>query len=305
MPSPSPPSKGSASRRKIPAGRREAVWAFWLLAPAAAVLAAIVAVPMLGAVYASLFNDPIGGPPRFIGLRNYAEALTSAEFWAALRVTFLFAATSVALETLVGLMLALLMHGVVAGRALVRATVLAPWTIPSAIAAVLWAWMLQPPGIVNHLLGIQVLWTGQEWASKGAILIIDVWKTSPFVALLILAGLQTIPDELYEAAHMDGAGTWQSFFYITVPMIRPALLIAVLFRTLDALRIYDIPAILTAGANDTTTLSVLVARAVTNELRSGYGSALSTLTFLILFLVALVVIRILMPQREFLQGGGG
>ncbi len=285
------------------ARRREAMWALCLLAPAAAVLAAIVALPTLGAVYASLFDDPISSAPLFIGLRNYAEALTRGEFWAALRVTGLFAASSVALETIVGLGLALIMHRAGAGRGLLRATVLAPWTIPSAIAAVLWAWMLQPSGIVNHLLGTEVLWTGEEWPSKAAILMIDVWKTSPFVALLILAGLQTIPDELYEAAHMDGAGAWQSFTYVTLPMIRPALLIAVLFRTLDALRIYDIPAILTGGANDTTTLSVLVARALTNDLRAGYGSALSTLTFLILFLSAMVVIRILMPQRALLQGG--
>jgi multiple sugar transport system permease protein len=252
-------------------------------------------------MYGSLFDDPIAGPRRFIGLANYIEALTSSEFWAALRITVLFAATSVFLETMIGLGLALIMHHAVAGRAFIRATVLAPWTIPSAIAAVLWAWMLQPPGIINHLLGTEVLWTGDEWAAKCAILMIDVWKTSPFVALLVLAGLQTIPDELYEAARIDGAGPWQSFTRITLPMIRPALLIAVLFRTLDALRIYDIPAILTGGANDTTTVSVLVARAVTRELRSGYGSALSTLTFVLLFVVALLLIRLLMPQRQLLE----
>jgi multiple sugar transport system permease protein len=277
-------------------------WAWCLLAPAAAVLCVIVAAPTLGAIYASLFDDPIGTTPRFIGLGNYREALAGGDFWAALRISGLFTLVSVPLEVVVGLGLAMLMHRAGAGRALVRATVLTPWTIPSATVAVLWAWMLQPPGIVNHLLGIEVLWTGEEWAAKCAIVMIDVWKTSPFVALLILAGLETIPDELYEAAHMDGAGSWQSFVYVTLPMLRPALLIAVLFRTLDALRLYDLPAILTGGANDTATLSVLVARAVTSDLRAGYGSALSTLTFAILFVVALAVIRILMPRRTVLGG---
>ena len=193
------------------------------------------------------------------------------------------------------------MHYAVAGRLFIRATVLAPWTIPSAIAAVLWSWMLQPGGIVNHLLGTQVLWTGDEWASKCAILMIDVWKTSPFVALLLLSGLQTIPEELYLAAKIDGAGPWQCFTRITLPMLRPALLIAVLFRTLDALRIYDIPAILTGGANDTTTISVLVVRAITDDLRTNYGSALSTITFVFLFSVSLALIRLLMPQRLLLE----
>ncbi len=293
-------SKTSISRPRTAARRRDVVWAWCLLAPSAAVLGALVAVPTLGAMYASLFDDPIGIAPRFIGLGNYREALAGSEFWAALRISGIFTLVSVPLEVVVGLGLAVVMQRASAGRAFVRATVLAPWTIPSATAAVLWAWMLQPPGIVNHLLGIEVLWTGDEWASKSAIVMIDVWKTSPFVALLILAGLETIPDELYEAARIDGAGSWQRFVYVTLPMIRPALLIAVLFRTLDAVRLYDLPAILTGGANDTATLSVLVARAVTNDLRSGYGSALSTLTFAILFVAALAVIRILMPRRRVL-----
>ena len=274
---------------------------FYLLAPSAALLAGIIAIPTLSAIYGSLFSDPMVGGPRFIGLGNYIEALASSEFWAALQVTALFAATSVILETSIGLGLALIMHHAVAGRLFIRATVLAPWTIPSAIAAVLWSWMLQPSGIVNHLLGTQVLWTGDEWASKCAILMIDVWKTSPFVALLLLSGLQTIPEELYLAAKIDGAGPWQCFTRITLPMLRPALLIAVLFRTLDALRIYDIPAILTGGANDTTTISVLVVRAITDDLRTNYGSALSTITFVFLFSVSLALIRLLMPQRLLLE----
>jgi ABC-type sugar transport system permease subunit len=295
-------SSKSASFPRRPARDRRALWALCLMAPAAAALGALVVVPTIGAMYTSLFDDPIGFAPRFIWFGNYREALGSSEFWAALRVSGLFTLVSVPLEVLVGLGMALIMQRAGAGGLLVRATVLVPWAIPSATAAVLWSWMLQPPGIVNHLLGIEILWTGDEWASKAAIVMIDVWKTSPFVALLILAGLQTVPDELYEAAHIDGAGRCQTFAYITLPMIRPALLIAVLFRTLDALRLYDLPVIFTGGANDTATLSVLVARAVTSDLRSGYGSALSTLTFAVLFVVALAVIRVLMPQRVLLRG---
>jgi multiple sugar transport system permease protein len=153
--------------------------------------------------------------------------------------------------------------------------------------------MLQPNGIVNSVLGHKIIWTGQVWSSRLAIIIADTWKTAPFVALLVLAGLQLIPDELYEAAKIDGATAWQRFWTLTVPLMWPALTVAILFRTLDAVRMYDLPAIVTGGANGTTTVSLLTYQAAINQTKFGYGSALSTLTFLLAFLIGFAFVRIL------------
>lgn len=279
--------------RPIPrVARSEARLGFYLIAPTLATLAVVIGYPILQALYRSFFDDPIADVPRFIGFGNYSEALSSHEWWAALRVTVFFTVVSVALEVVIGFAMALVMHHAFRGRALVRASVLVPWAIPTAVSAVLWSWMLQPTGIINHLLGTGILWTGSEWPAKFAIIIADTWKTAPFVALLLLAGLQTIPQELYEAAKVDGAGAWQRFRHITLPLVMPSLLVAVLFRVLDVLRIYDLPAILTGGANDTTTLSILVVRASVSNLQPGYGSALSTLVFVFIFFVALLLVKL-------------
>lgn len=286
------PGGGGESRPATRATRSEARLGFYLIAPTLATLAVVIGYPIVQALYRSFFDDPIADVPRFIGFGNYAEALSSHEWWAALRVTVFFTVVSVAQEVVIGFAMALVMHHAFRGRALVRASVLVPWAIPTAVGAVLWSWMLQPTGIINHLLGTGILWTGSEWPAKFAIIIADTWKTAPFVALLLLAGLQTIPQELYEAAKVDGAGAWQRFRHITLPLVTPALLVAVLFRVLDVLRIYDLPAILTGGANDTTTLSILVVRASVSNLQPGYGSALSTLVFFFIFFVALLLVKL-------------
>ncbi|MFI1161839.1 carbohydrate ABC transporter permease [Streptomyces sioyaensis] len=296
-----PPAKPSRGRRS----RREARLAWYLITPAFCLLAAIIGYPLIKAVYLSLFSDTIGEAPQFIGLGNYRAALTgdvSTDFWAAVRVTTLFSVFTLVLEVVIGTAMALVMHRAFRGRGLVRASVLVPWAIPTALTSVLWRWMLQPDGIVNHLIGKTVLWTGSEWPAKWAIIIADTWKTAPFLALLVLAGLQLIPDELHEAAKVDGAGAWRRFRSITLPLLMPALMVAVLFRLLDVLRIYDLPQILTGGANGTTTLSMLVVQASVEQTKFGYGSALSTLTFLLIFVVALLFVRFigtsLLPAEE-------
>jgi multiple sugar transport system permease protein len=187
--------------------------------------------------------------------------------------------------------MAVIMSRAFRGRALVRASVLVPWAIPTAVTAKLFFFMFAFEGIVNTLFGTQILWTGSEWPAKWAIIISDVWKTTPFMALLILAGLQLIPDEVYEAAKVDGASAWQRFTQITLPLVKPALMVAILFRTLDVLRMYDLPAIMTGGANNTTTLSILVV----DQIRQGLNnaSALSTITFIVIFLVAFIFVRFL------------
>ncbi|MFC7329836.1 carbohydrate ABC transporter permease [Marinactinospora rubrisoli] len=289
-----PPSRPWPRGRPITERGVERRLAFWLLVPTVVALGLVVCYPVGSAVVRSLFDDPIGRDPVFVGADNYLQALVGfdrEDFWAAVGNTVFFTVVSVVLETALGLAMALVMHRAFRGRGVVRAAVLLPWALPTAVSAVMWDWMLQPEGIVNALLGTQVVWGGAEWPAKWSIIVAEVWKTAPFVALLILAGLQTIPPHLYEAAALDGASAWRRFTSVTLPLVRPALVVAVLFRTLDALRMYDLPQILTGGANNTETLSILVVRTATGELKAGYGGALSTLTFLFVFLCAFLLIR--------------
>ncbi|MGW2748380.1 carbohydrate ABC transporter permease [Streptomyces sp. NPDC001450] len=298
---PAPSAPAYQGRRR----RREARLAWCLITPAMLLLAGVIGYPLVKAVYLSAFSDTIGGKPEFIGLGNYRRALTgdaSADFWSAVQVTVQFSVFTLLLEVVIGTAMALVMHRAFRGRGLVRASVLVPWAIPTALTSVLWRWMLQPDGIVNSLLGKTVLWTGSQWPARWAVVIADTWKTAPFLALLVLAGLQLIPEELHEAARVDGAGAWRRFRSITLPLLMPALMVAVLFRLLDVLRIYDLPQILTGGSNGTTTLSMLVVQASVEQTKFGYGSALSTLTFLLIFVVALLFVRFLgsslLPAEE-------
>jgi multiple sugar transport system permease protein len=281
--------------------------AFWLLLPTAAVLALVIGYPIVLAIKLSLFSDSITGNSRYIGLRNYTRALwgTDAdEFWSAVATTAVFTVIVVTIEVILGMAMALFMHQLKRGRALARICVLIPWAVPTAVATVLWQWMFQTHGIINAITGKTILWTGAETPSRAAIIIIDVWKTAPFVALLLLAGLQVISAEVYESAKVDGAGTWRRFTTITLPLLRPALLVAVLFRILDALRMYDVPAILTNGANNTTTLSLLTEQLAIGQTKLGYGSALSTLTFLFIFIVAFTFIKVTGTKAVQTQTGG-
>lgn len=286
---PSTPRRGRATRG-------DSRLALWLIAPTVLALAVVIGYPVVRALWLSTFSDSISGQSRFIGVDHYTDALTgpdAGDFWSAFRFTSVFALITLVLEVAIGMGMALIMNRAFRGRGLLRTSVLVPWAIPTAVTAVLWRWMLQPDGVVNYLVHHKVLWTGSEWPAKWAIIVADTWKTAPFIGLLLLAGLQVIPDDLYESAKVDGAGAWKRFVTITLPLVRPALLVAVLFRVLDALRLYDLPAILTGGANDTTSLSILVVRASIDQGKAGFGSALSTLTFLYIFLVAFLFVKVL------------
>jgi multiple sugar transport system permease protein len=285
--------------------------ALYLLGPTIVLLAIVILYPVGRGVFMSFQQDAgldkatgffvQGG---FAGLDNYTHWLAQrcngsscppgtlgAQFYDSLFVTLFFTVVSVAIEVVLGMSFALVMNKAFRGRGLLRASVLVPWAIPTAVTAKLWLFILSFAGIANSLLHTSILWTGSTWPARWAIIIVDAWKTTPFMALLILAGLQVIPAEVYEAARVDGATAWQRFRLITLPLVRPALMVAVLFRTLDVLRIYDLPAILTGGANGTSTLSILVV----NQIRQGFNSAaaLSTITFLIIFIVAFLFVRFL------------
>ncbi|MDJ0316778.1 MULTISPECIES: carbohydrate ABC transporter permease [Arthrobacter] len=320
---PSAKSEVGADRKEKTQGRTATL----LIVPTLVVLAIVILYPVINAIIMSLQQDegldPVTGTfvaGGFAGLTNYihwlfqqctgpsGDALScppgtlGAQFWSATGVTFFFTVVTVFFETILGFWMALIMARTFRGRSVLRAAVLVPWAIPTAVTAKLWFFIFAFDGIANTLFNTSILWTGSEGPARTAIIIADVWKTTPFMALLILAGLQMIPSDIYEAAKVDGASTWQRFRLITLPLVKPALMVAILFRVLDALRMYDLPAIMTGGANGTTTLSILVV----NQIRIGFNSAaaLSTITFLIIFIVAFIFVRFLGANAVESASGG-
>jgi trehalose/maltose transport system permease protein len=271
-----------------------------MLLPSLAVIALVAAYPIGYAIWLSLneYSVITPGLSRFVGLDNYIDALGSSEFWGAMTTTLIFTGVSVGLELVIGLAMALVMHRAFRGRALLRAVVLVPWAILTVVTAITWRTMFEPElGFVNTMLnslglpGGDVVWLGEEGYALGVMILADVWKTAPFMALLLLAGLQGIPDELHDAAKVDGASTWQRFRSITLPLLVPAITVALIFRTLDALRVFDLPYILTRGANGTETLSLIAQEELVVNRNTGFGSALSVLTFLTVMGVSFLYIR--------------
>ena len=268
-----------------------------MVAPSMALIAVVAAYPIIYAIWLSLHEYSVrqSGLSRWagpVGLRNYQNALNSGEWWASLSHTLIFTVTSVTLELLIGLAMALAMHAAFKGQGLLRTVVLVPWAVLTVVTAVMWRTMfVSPYGFVNTLLGTDTVWLGSEPQALIVIIIADVWKTAPFMALLILAGLQVIPGEVYEAAKVDGATTWQRFARITLPLLMPAILVALIFRTLDALRIFDLPYVLTQGQNGTSTLSTIAQEAFATNRIYGLGAAMAVLTFIIVMIVSFSYIR--------------
>lgn len=283
----------------------------YLIAPSIVVLLVVIGYPVVRAIIMSFQKDAGLDPATglfveggFAGFSNYTHWLfercgdvkcppgtLGSQFWESFWTTVFFTVATVVIEVCLGMWMALVMSRAFKGRGLLRASVLVPWAIPTAVTAKLWFFIFAYEGVANRLLSAEILWTGSQWPARFAVIIADVWKTTPFIALLILAGLQIIPEDVYEAAKVDGATKWQRFTRITLPLVKPALMVAILFRVLDVLRIFDLPYILTGGANNTSTLSILVV----NQIRQGFNSAaaLSTITFLFIFLVAFVFVRVL------------
>jgi multiple sugar transport system permease protein len=271
-----------------------------MLTPALAVIALVAAYPICYAVWLSLnqYSVVTPGLSRFVGLDNYSEALGSSQFWEAMKVTLLFTFVSVGLELAIGLGMALVMHRAFRGRALLRAVVLVPWAILTVVTAITWRTIFEPElGFANTALsalglpGGDVVWLGEEGYALGVMIFADVWKTAPFMALLLLAGLQGIPDDVYDAAKVDGANAWQRFRSVTLPLLVPAITVALIFRTLDALRVFDLPYVLTKGANGTETLSLLAQKELVVNRNTGLGSALAVLTFLTVMGVSYLYLR--------------
>jgi multiple sugar transport system permease protein len=271
-----------------------------MVSPSLIVIAIVAAYPIGYAIWLSLNQYSVIHPglSRWVGLDNYRDALTSSQFWSATRITFTFTVISVALELVIGTAMALLMHAAFRGRSVLRAVVLVPWAMLTVGTAMMWRTIFDADlGFANqllqalHLPGAHTVWLGQNGYAMAVMIIADVWKTAPFMALLILAGLQVIPDDVYEAAKVDGATAWQRFVSITLPLLKPAILVALIFRTLDALRIFDLPFVLTQGSNGTTTLSLYAYQQLTQNRLIGPGSSLAVLTFIIVMIVSFIYIR--------------
>ena len=274
-------------------GRQGAIMA----APAAAILAGVAMMPVLAAVWLSLHRSIlIFHDQRFIGLGNFRFLLADARFWSALGTTAYFTVVAVAVELLLGLPVALLLHR---GKGWLRAAVLLPWAIPTAVSARMWAWLFNADYGLLHRLAPSVDWLGSPQTALHAAVLVDVWKTTPFVALILLAGLQSISDDVYEAARVDGAGRPRIFLFVTLPLLRPSVLLALLFRSLDAFRVFDAIYVLTEGgpANATETLSIYAYKTLMRSGDFGYGSALSVATFLCVAILALPFARALGRER--------
>ena len=296
---------------------RERVRTAWLfLSPMLLVLAVVAAWPLLRTIWFGFTDANLSALDQwqFIGLDNYLARydgewfglLADPHWWNAVANTLWFTAVSVTLETVLGMIVALVLQAPFRGRGLVRAAVLIPWAIPTIVSARMWSWMLNDQfGVVNAMLmaigliDAPVAWTADPATAMWAVVTVDVWKTTPFMALLLLAGLQMIPRDCYEAARIDGVGPLRVFFKVTLPLLKPALLVAVVFRGLDALRVFDLIYVITSNSRTTMSMSVYARQQLVDFQEVGIGSAASTLLFLV---IAILTVVTLMAGRVDLAG---
>lgn len=269
--------------------------AYRFLAPALIILTGVTVYPILWVFWLSLHRRLlIFHISRFVGLDNYLFLWRDSRFWNALWNTSYFTALSVLLELLLGLAIAVLLHRRFRGKGVMRTIILIPWAIPTVVSARMWEWLYNTDfGLFNHLLGARLNWLGSPFLALNAAVFMDVWKTTPFVTLLLMAGLQTIPEDLYRSAKVDGAAPWTSFKKITLPLLKPVILVTLIFRTLDAFRVFDAIYVLTGGgpANTTESLSIYAYKVLFQTLQFGYGSALSVMVFLCVGLITLFYVK--------------
>src|ERR671936_2987414 len=264
-------------RRRSKLQRRQTTLAWILLLPALAVVAFVAFYPLGKTVYYSFTDQQfLAGlqPTKWIGLRNFKDLIHDTDFRHSVWVTVKFTLITVSFEFVLGMIIALVVNSNFKGRGVMRGVMLVPWAIPTVVAAQMWKWMYDDVfGVINdagvhrlHLLHHSVAWISQPSTALGAVCAVDIWKTTPFVALLLLAGLQVIPQELYEAARVDGASALQQFWRITLPLLRPAILVALIFHTLDALRVFDIFNVFFGSRPDTQTMSIYDQNTIINGL---------------------------------------
>ncbi len=292
------------TKKMDPLHRTDPIYAAAFIIPTLLVIGFIAFWPLGQTLYNSLFKSSLMYPQNriFVGFSNYGKLFQDSRFLNDLWNTIRFSVWSVGIETLLGILIALMLNREFKFRGLVRAAVLIPWAIPTVVSSQMWRWMYNDNyGIINtlllslHIIKQPIVWLGFPATAMPAIISVDIWKTTPFMILLILAGLQMIPKELYEAARIDGANAWQRFWSITFPIIRPTIGIALIFRTLDAMRVFDIVYVMTKGAANTETISVynqwtLFTKGFIAPF-FGYGSAMSVMIFLIISVFAIFYVK--------------
>jgi multiple sugar transport system permease protein len=276
--------------------RAERRFAAFLVAPALIVMVAVTAYPIVDTIILSLQRADLRFPAanKFNGLSNYGHVLSSHVWWADVAHTAIITVIAVSAQFVLGMLLALAMHRTLVARGLLRSIALIPYGIVAVVAAYSWnlAWSLGNGGWIPHLLGLTSDPLSHTFGSYVAIIITEIWKNTPFMALLLLAGLALVPDELHEAAKVDGASTWQRFYRITLPLMRPAILVALLFRTLDEFRIFDVIYIFNQGAQGTESISMVNYSTLLDRLNLGLGSAVSVLLFGLVAIIAFVFIKV-------------
>jgi multiple sugar transport system permease protein len=284
--------------------RQQGRLAAYLLSPTMAVLLVVIGYPILAAIYQSMFTQGTGldaegfviQGDQFVGLGNYTAIFSGdagIRFWNAFYNTTFFTVVCVIIEVIIGVAMALIMNKAFRGKGLIRASILVPWAIPTVVSAKLWAWIFDANGIANAIIGHQILWSTDGWQAKLAVIIADTWKTAPFIGLLVLAGLQIIPAEVYEAAKIDGAHAVQAFWHLTLPLVKPALLVAVLFRMLDNLRMFDLPYVLIGAQKPSVETLSMFAFLENSNTRYGPAAAYSFLLFVYVVIVAYLFVKLL------------
>jgi multiple sugar transport system permease protein len=265
-------------------------------------MAGVIIYPLLNVIWLSLHRRLlIFDISKYVGLDNFGFLLRDDRFWNAFYNTVYFTVISVSLELILGLSIATLLNRTFTGKGLMRSIILIPWAIPTVVSAKMWEWMYNSDfGILNYLLGVNINWLGSTFWAMNSAIFMEVWKTTPFVALLLMAGLQTIDGDLYKSARVDGASGWYIFRRITLPLLTPVILIVLIFRTLDAFRVFDAIYVLTGGgpANTTETLSIYAYKVLFQTLQFGYGSTISIAIFICVGIITIIYVRLLRRGME-------
>jgi multiple sugar transport system permease protein len=287
--------------------KAEMFTAYLFILPVLIMVFVFILIPVIGSFWESLFRDVSFLPRKFLGLANYRHILTKPEFWSALNFTLLFIGTAVFWELVLGLLFALVLNETFPGRGIFRAVMLIPWAVPTVVSAKTWRLMFEYTyGIINNLLLVtgmideRINWLGNSGSAFGALVIADVWKTTPFVVIILLAGLQAIPGELYKQAQVDGTGMLKVLRRITLPLLKPVIMVALIFRTIDSLRIFDLIYVLTGGGpgGATRSLSFLGYQYFSND-RFGMGSTISVIMFLMALAITIIYLKFGKFQNKF------
>jgi trehalose/maltose transport system permease protein len=286
--------------KEIDLQMRQRRLAWFLVMPAVVIVIMIIGFPMFQVIADSFFHKKadLSVPPTFAGLSNYQFILTDPDFWSALVVTLIFTVSSVVLESVLGLIVALIANSDFKGRSVLRVAILIPWAIPTVVSSKIWQWMFNDIyGVANvvmaslHIIPQKIAWLATPATALPVIIAVDVWKTTPFMALLLLAGLQLIPGDLYEAASIDGATKVRQFFSLTLPLLLPTLLVALIFRTLDALRVFDIFFVMVGNQAGLLTVATYAQQQLVGYLDAGMGSATSMIILIIIMVFVILYTR--------------